>query len=440
MRDIAVFLIFIVGLYYALKNPYYGVLLWSLFDYLNPHRLAWGPAFAFPFVYIIAIVTIISFFVSRDKKPVPVNTTLVVWVLFVIWMGVTTIFALEGDSAYRKYIEILKIQAPIFMVLPLFYNKERVDQLVGVIALSIAFYGVKGGIFTLMTGGQFIVWGPSGTFIFGNNELAVAILSVTPLLFYLRKHVFRNIWIKRLLVFAVIMMVVSAIGTQSRGAFLALLALGGYYWWRSDRKGVWAVVLIAAAVVTWFSAPSSWKERMATIQNYEEDGSAMGRIRAWRFAIDLANARLTGGGLNPWTKENYLAFSPSFTANYTAFVAHSIYFSVLGEHGWIGLFLYLWILWLTWRSYGRVNRLARGDPEIAWMADLANVCRVGLVTYLVGGAFLSIAYFDLPWHFVAISILLDGQLKKKQASLVGARSRSLDAARGDRKAHGYRPA
>jgi len=84
---------------------------------------------------------------------------------------------------------------------------------------------VKGGIFTLATGGSFIVWGPEGSFIYGNNELAVAILTVLPLLFYFRKRTQRP-WLKRLLLAAGVLMLISAIGTQSRGAFLALLALG----------------------------------------------------------------------------------------------------------------------------------------------------------------------------------------------------------------------
>jgi len=145
---------------------------------------------------------------------------------------------------------------------------------------------------------------------------------------------------------------------------------------------------------------------MSTIQNYEEDASAQGRIRAWKFAYHLANARLTGGGFNPWNRQNYLAYLPDYDPKHQAFVAHSIYFGVLGEHGWPGLLLYLGVMFLTWKRLGDVVKRTRGDPDRQWMADMAEAIKIGMVAYFVGGAFLSLAYFDLPWHFVAIGLIL----------------------------------
>ena len=54
--------------------------------------------------------------------------------------------------------------------------------LAAVLVCSIGFYGLKGGIFTLMHGGNLRVWGPGGSFIEGNNELALAIIVCIPLM------------------------------------------------------------------------------------------------------------------------------------------------------------------------------------------------------------------------------------------------------------------
>ena len=40
-----------------------------------------------------------------------------------------------------------------------------------------------------------------------------------------------------------------------------------------------------------------------------------------------------------------------------------------------------------------------------WAGDLAAMCQVGLAGYAVGGAFAGLAYFDLPYHLMAIIIL-----------------------------------
>ena len=74
--------------------------------------------------------------------------------------------------------------------------------------------------------------------------------------------------------------------------------------------------------------------------------------------------------------------------------AHSIYFQVLGEHGFVGLALYLAVLVLALRNASIILRQTRNRPELEWAHDLANMMQIALIGYYVGGAALSMAYFD----------------------------------------------
>ena len=74
--------------------------------------------------------------------------------------------------------------------------------------------------------------------------------------------------------------------------------------------------------------------------------------------------------------------------------AHSIYFQVLGEQGWPALVLYLLILTLSLRNTFIVARQTRNQPGLAWAHDLASMIFVSLLAFCVGGAALSLAYFD----------------------------------------------
>lgn len=47
---------------------------------------------------------------------------------------------------------------------------------------------------------------------------------------------------------------------------------------------------------------------------------------------------------------------------------------------------------------------------------LARMLQVSLVAYLSGGAFLSLSYFDLPWHLIAVALLLGGLYPKTAAA------------------------
>ena len=406
MRDIAVTLLVIMGLVYALKKPHWGILLWSWLGYMNPHRLCYGFAYSMPFAQLTAIVTMVSFLFSNEKKRLPNNSIVYLLLIFILWMGVTTIFAFEPDYAKEQYIKIFKIQLPIILTMMLFNSRQRVEQLLWVIVISLGYFGTKGGIFTLLTGGGFRVYGPPSSFVEENNSLAIATLMVIPLMVYLRTTLHKQ-WQKQLMLFAMISMGFSVIGSQSRGAFLAILAVGGYYWLQSDRKLVTAIPIVIFTTVLLALLPESWYERMNTINTYDKDASAMGRIYAWKLAFNVANHNFFGGGLNLWSKITYINYLPEFDPlKNKAFVAHSIYFSVLGEHGWIGLFLFLTLFYLGWRQCNELIKRCQNNEEVKWITELAKMIKVSMLAYFSGGAFLSLSYFDLPWHLLAIIVVL----------------------------------
>ena len=74
--------------------------------------------------------------------------------------------------------------------------------------------------------------------------------------------------------------------------------------------------------------------------------------------------------------------------------AHSIYFEVLGDHGFVGLALYLAILAAAWLNTFQVLNVTRTRPDLAWAHELARMLQISLVAFLVGGAALSMAYYD----------------------------------------------
>ncbi|MCH9637877.1 MAG: putative O-glycosylation ligase, exosortase A system-associated, partial [Betaproteobacteria bacterium] len=185
MRDILVFLIVFGILPFAFSRSYIGVYLWSWIGYMNPHRLSWGLAYNFPFALVIAIVTIISFLIAPKNLKFFWSPTIGWLLLFNFWMLVTTIFATNPGDAWTQYDKVIKIQFMIFVALFVLGDREKIHTLIWIIVVSIGFYGFKGGIFTLMTGGGSHVLGPKGGFIEGNTEIGLALVMVLPLVWYL---------------------------------------------------------------------------------------------------------------------------------------------------------------------------------------------------------------------------------------------------------------
>ncbi|BBB28756.1 putative O-glycosylation ligase, exosortase A system-associated [Neptunomonas japonica] len=413
MRDLLITLIVFGSIPFILRRPYIGILMWSWLSYMNPHRLAYGFAYDMPFAQVIAITIFMAFVFNKDRQSIPFSGTVVVWVLFLIWASLTTYFAIYPDFAAEQYIRIIKIQIFTFLTMALITNQDRINKLIWVIALSIGFYSIKGGIFTIMTGGSFRVWGPAGSFIEDNNELALACLMVIPLMYYLMVQL-NNRWFKYAMGGAIFLSLASVIGSQSRGALIAIAAVLGFYWLKTKSKFVSAFVILFIVAAGWNFMPTSWHERMDTIGNYEEDASAMGRINAWIYSINIANDRLLGGGFSSWSTNTYAVYSPDAEL---VVVAHSIYFNVLADHGWIGLILFLLVLIFTWNNLSRIIKRTRGDPGMSQQNLLARMLQISFIAYLTGGAFLSLSYFDLPWHLVAITLLISSQINLKSEAL-----------------------
>jgi probable O-glycosylation ligase (exosortase A-associated) len=396
---------------FILARPHIGILVWSWIGYMNPHRLTWGFAYSFPFAQVIAIVTIIAVIFSKDRKSVPLTPITVVLLIFTGWMGVTTLGAIIPDEAFLSYQRVLKIQLMTFLTMVIVTNRKRIDGLIWVIVLSIGFYGVKGGIFTLLTGGAFRVWGPPDGFIAGNNEIGFALLMILPLMFYLRATTPKR-WIRLGLLGGIALCAFAIIGTQSRGAFVAGIVFVIYYWWKSQKKIVTALVAIAFVATLYTFMPASWHERMDTIITYEQDESAMGRINAWWVAFNIASDKLLAGGFEHWSSQTFAAYAP--VPEYVV-DAHSIYFEVLGEHGFIGLALFLLLGALALRLGTTVARKAAGVESLEWAFNLSRMIRLSLVAYASGGAFLGLAYFDLYYHLIAVIVVLNIIVDKETA-------------------------
>lgn len=414
MRDLIVTLIVFGSVPFILRSPTIGILMWSWLSFMNPHRACWGFAQNMPFAQIVALSLLLSLLFSKEDKRIPWTRETVLLAIFVLWMLITTVFALNQEEAWLQWNKVWKIQLITFLTMMVMKDLHRLHLLVATIVGSLGFYGVKGGLFTISTGGSYRVWGPDGTMIGGNNEIGLALIMTIPLIRYLQMHS-KPVWFRNGCFWAMILCVVAVFGTQSRGALLGIVAMGIFLIMKGKNRFAYSVLAIFCGITLLAFMPESWHERMSTIKNYEQDGSAMGRINAWGFAINLATSRLLGGGFETFTPFLFKIYAPN-PDNYHD--AHSIYFEILGEHGFIGLAIFLTLAILTWRRAARTAKEADRYPEMKPLADLMRMIQVSLVGYTVSGAFLGMAYFDLYYALISI-VVMSGYVVRKHAADTG---------------------
>jgi len=431
-----------------LMYPAVGILGWFWISLMNPHRVVWGPATDLSYAAIIGGTTLVAWMVSKEPKRLPSSGAVWLLVLFGLWITWTTTQAIVPEAAWQIWDRSIKILLMTLVTIALMHTRERIHALVWIVTLSLGYFAIKGGLFTIATGGQHHVLGPPQSFIGDNNHLALAVLMAAPMFRYLQLQSGMK-WIRWGAGVGLALFAFAAIGSQSRGAFLALIAMAAFLVWKSRYRARIAVLTVALAFVAAWFVPESWVERMQTIQDYEEDNSALSRLQSWGWAIDLANERpFRGGGFEVYRHGAlYMSMVPeaSKPRNF-----HSIYFEMLGMHGYIGLVLFLLILFVTWQSFSRTIRLARGREDLTWALDLAKMCQVSMVAYMVGGAFVNQGFYDLYYVLVAIAILLRQYVQQAQPEHGAARIRESSrvqpvpaaahaAGRSPMTAHRHRP-
>lgn len=399
MRDLLLFFIVLPGGLLALRHPFVGAMLWTWISIMNPHRLAWGFMYDAPVAAFVALCTLIGLLQTDEKRSPFVGTPVKWFVMLVVWMCITTIFAFDSTSSFVQLQKVLKIDLMVLVTLMLIRTKREMLAFAWIVALSVAFYGVKGGIFTLVTGGGSRVYGPPGSYIFENNALAVALIVTVPLLRFLQTTLEKK-WQKYAMTATMVLCGVSILGSHSRGGLLAITAMLLVLWWRGKNKLMTGLILLAGGALALSVMPEEWWARMDTIGTHE-DRSAQGRLNAWMMAFNIAKDNFFGGGFsiyNDWVYSIY-APDPTFIVS-----AHSIYFHMVGEHGFVGLAIYLGLWISTWFSAGWLRKHGRKQPETMWCSQLGAMIQVSLVGFAVGGAFLSLAYFDLPYNLMALTV------------------------------------
>lgn len=391
MRDIAVTLAVFATLPFILRRPWLGILVWSWLGYMNPHRLAWGFSTTMPFAFIVAITTFLAMLMAREKVQIPWTRETKLLLAFTIWMFITTIFAMYPWVAWPQWDKVWRIMLMTFVTMMLIKERDQVHWLVVVIALSLAFYGVKGGIFVLTGGSAHNVRGPDGSFIADRNSIGLALLMAVPLLWYVRLQA-KQVWLRLGLLAAGALTLIAVVGTHSRGALVGLAAMGLFFLLKARNRLNIIVAAVPLVLVVLYVMPQEWFDRMHTIENFEEDASAQGRFYAWGQALELAHSSVFGGGFRA-------------IAIYGRVDSHSNWFGVLGEHGWIGLGMFVLLHVFTWRSARQILKVASTHPQLLWARDLAAMIQVSLIAYMSAGSFLGLQYFDLFYHLVVIVVI-----------------------------------
>ena len=402
IRSLGILGILLGSIAFIIMNPAIGVMMWTWVSIMNPHRLAYGFAHNFPVAYLIGGATILGWLVSKDSRKLPPHPIVILLIVYFFWTCITTVFAYD-DTAPDKWLQYMKIVLFAILTMSIMKSRNRLHALVWMNVLCIGFFAIKGGLFTIVTGGGNRVWGPPGSFIGDNNALGLAMVMTLPLLRYIYAQTDHK-YVRWGINGASLAWLAGILGTQSRASFVALGCMLIFLWLKSKNKLITGLLLVFAASMAVAFMPASFHNRMDTIESYDQDPSFMGRVYMWQFALKVARDNpILGGGFNVFYDENLRnLYLPEGVAGRAV---HNVYFEVLGEHGYIGLALFMSIGIWAFFSCSRVIGLTSKRPDLKRANDLARMAQVSLVGYAVNGLTVNLATFDLYYTVLGIIVL-----------------------------------
>ena len=413
MRDIIVIAIVVLGALVSLRRPVIGILFFAFLGFFSPQSYTWSFGRTFPMSMLVAVTTILGTVATRAPKKIPAQREMALLILLWLTFVLSTQLAIFPVRAFPELVDISKIFLMIVLTTVLINDKEGLHWLIKVVAYSLGFYALKGGIFAIATGGNATVYGPELSFLNANNSIGLALAINIPLLNYLaRKET--NYWLRRLLQAMMLFSLPAILFTYSRGAWLGMGIAVALLVLRARQKVLIVTTcgFIAAIVLALVPniAPNRLVNRYDQLVNYEEDDSAESRLWNWEFCRRVGMGRLTGGGFNFEAKSVYAQYYPEFQDRWPdkTWTCHSVWFTMLGDHGMLGVTLWIALVISCLASLRRLRLIGQGVPGGSWLVDFSNALQASVLAFLIVGTFLDAAYFDLFYYLVALIVIAKG--------------------------------
>ena len=427
MRDIVFLGALLVYLPMALTNVFIGYLLWGWSGLIGINSYLYGFMSGIGYAQLFAIITLISFFINKKDNEIrkfELNRTFILMAIFTLHGFICAILAYPGLIRNWEIFTTFAKTALFCALMPIFtFNRKRIHAMIVMIALGISFHGLLDGLKFISSAGAHKAQGLPK---FGdNNYMGMIFLMSIPFLFYLIKYSERKI-ARNGFIATLILMLLAVVATQSRGAFVGLLAVSIVYILNSKRKFAGLVLVIVGFLFLTQVVSDKWTERMQTIESAEEDTSFMGRVKAWQVssAIALENP-VFGGGFRVvqsheiWNEfkdsPGLLGFMETPDLKRSGVAAHSIWFEVLGDQGFLGFILFLLLIFNAFLTFREIRKLVRiQKTNQIWAYDLASAITASLIVFYISGSLLSAAYFELTY----ICFMLLEVIKLQQKSLI----------------------
>lgn len=427
-------LILIVSIYLSgivlafASGAHWAFYLYQVIYFLNPMNHWWSSSLPMvSYSKITVIILFATYFIHRKdliQNELSKNPQFKWMFILVSIYAITIIFALDFNLHKDATVDFIKLFIVMSVAYKVIDTILKLEWSLLVYILGCAFIGYE----TILTGrnSQGRVEGVGFIDAPEANGTAAALVASFPLIIYFLW--WGNKKIKVLMVICGPLILNGIILINSRGAFLGV-ATGILYFMftmifskvKSKRQKILAVFFIVLGVSGILTlVDESFVDRISTLTEVkDESASGSHRYRMWLAAIDVAMDNPLGVGAYGFNLlSRYYVPSELFGKKQSYKSVHSTWFQALSEVGWIGLFVFLILIFSTIKTIKKVKKMCGSESlRIYYFAIALQASFLGT---LVANTFINQFRTQLMyWCILFISCLYNIVVNKKLKSEVG---------------------
>lgn len=427
LRSCWLLFVYISFLGVSLTAPFVATLGYVWVDTFQPQNVAYIVLNQLPVAMIMGVVAIGGYLLMDRRSPPPVTLQTALQVAMIIWVTLTLNWAVAPEAAWGKWDTAFKTLAFAAFLPYVIRSHAQIEAFAQTYVFSLAANFLPFGVKVLVSGGGYgsnlgLQGGNSG--LSEGGLLSTVCLMTVPLAIFLSAHsqlIPKNKLLPLAYWAVAALAIITAIGTYERSALVGLVVLAGYMWMRTKHKFGFGLVVAAVGCILIYTASSQWNARISTIStDMQNEELAYVRILVWKWTLQFTSTHPFGGGFQSYIIDHVdipgTGGQPAHMQFGRAF--HSIYFEVLGEHGYPGIIIFLALAATTFITLRRLAKRARVYPELQWVVGLSDALQSGLAVFLTAGAFVGIAFQPMFWYFVSLAISLNAYMWRVEKAQV----------------------
>ncbi|CCG40555.1 putative O-glycosylation ligase, exosortase A system-associated [Magnetospirillum molischianum] len=426
MRSLLMLAVYATFLLVGVRAPFVLGLGYVWTDLFQPHHIGYSIITDLPVSMIMSVATIGGYLLLDRVSPPRLTWGLKLLLLWAGWVTLTTTWAVVPGPAWEKWDWAFKTVCFGAFIPFLFRSRIQIESLLLVVLFSAAGSMIAFGIKTVISGGGYgmnLGLGSGNVGLAESSTLSMVAVALIPLILFLKTHSliapnsrWRPLAFNGMVAFALL----TSLGTFARTGLVCMGVLALTLWWHSKRKVLFLLLVAGIGSVAMVIMSDQWVSRMGTISAPAKESSAAVRLGVWKWTLDYVASHPLGGGFGMYRINSFtvpIEGSDEVMVQ-TARAFHSIYFEVLGEHGYVGAAIFLSLIIYHFRNLHRLSREMDGHESLQWSSDLSRALSVSTLIYLCGGSFVGIAFQPILYIFIAVGISVQQNVERTERHAV----------------------